>query len=94
MIPPWQKYPEIPRFSIGWRMGGGEDYFRQFRTWYKSLTDQEADEYARQNPEFEEWQGFYAAVRRGVPPSEEAKKIAAEKIRAMAERRRAEHEEQ
>jgi hypothetical protein len=30
MIPPWKKYPDIPRFSIGWRMGDGEDYYAQF----------------------------------------------------------------
>jgi hypothetical protein len=24
--PPWVRHPEIPRYSIGWRMGYGESY--------------------------------------------------------------------
>lgn len=88
MMSPWKKYPDLHRFAIGWRMGPGEDYYRRFYRWYKDLTDEEADRYARENPEFEEWEGFYAMVRLGVSPSEKVKKIAVEKSRAAAERRR------
>lgn len=30
MPPPWLAYPEIERYSIGWRMGYGEDYIGRF----------------------------------------------------------------
>lgn len=26
LAPPWVEFPDIPRYSIGWRMGPGEDY--------------------------------------------------------------------
>jgi hypothetical protein len=26
LVPPWVRHPEIPRYSIGWRMGYGESY--------------------------------------------------------------------
>lgn len=92
MIPPWQKYPDIPRFSIGWRMGRGESYYGLFFRWYKELDDTDAEAYARDNPEFEEWEGFYAMIRQGLLPSEKVMKIAAEKIRIASERIRAEAE--
>jgi hypothetical protein len=80
MIPPWKKYPDIPRFSIGWRMGDGEDYYAQFFRWYKDLSDQQAEIYSRENPEFEEWEGFYAMIRHGERPSQQVLKIASRKI--------------
>ncbi len=30
MAPPWLIYPNISRYSIGWRMGYGEDYICTF----------------------------------------------------------------
>ena len=36
MVPPWVKYPNIPRGSTGWRMGVGEQYLDEFRTWFSS----------------------------------------------------------
>lgn len=35
LVPPWHKFPEIPRYSIGWRMGYGEDYLWTWRTWWE-----------------------------------------------------------
>jgi hypothetical protein len=26
VAPPWQRFPTYPRFTIGWRMGEGEDW--------------------------------------------------------------------
>ena len=26
MVPPWVKYPNLPKWSMGWRMGQGEHY--------------------------------------------------------------------
>ena len=34
MHPPWEKFPNIPRNSIGWRMGVGEQYLEEFSIWW------------------------------------------------------------
>ena len=88
MIPPWQKHPEIPRFSIGWRMGYGESHYDKFYRWYRELSEQEAEDFARRNPEFEEWEGFYAMIRHGVLPSEKVMQIAKRKLDALTENRK------
>jgi hypothetical protein len=36
-LPPWMKYPHIPRYSIGWRMGYGEDYMMLWHRWSRKL---------------------------------------------------------
>lgn len=60
MIPPWQKYPEIPLGSLGWRMGRGEDYWIEFEKWFSHLDLDEKRRYAIENPEPESWRGrFY-----------------------------------
>ena len=43
--PPWIAYPEIERYSIGWRMGYGESYIYKWSEWYTSLNDEEQEEY-------------------------------------------------
>lgn len=37
VLPPWKKYPHIERYSIGWRMGYGEDYLGVWWAWTKPL---------------------------------------------------------
>ena len=39
LVPPWIKHPEIPRHSIGWRMGAGEWYLDLWRAWWGRLDD-------------------------------------------------------
>jgi protein-tyrosine-phosphatase/N-acetylglutamate synthase-like GNAT family acetyltransferase len=39
LVPPWCKYPEIPRGSIGWRMGAGEWYLWMWGRWFETLDD-------------------------------------------------------
>jgi len=60
MFPPWQKYPEIPLGSIGWRMGRGEDYWVEFNDWFMRKTLDAKRRYAAENPEPDGWAGFYA----------------------------------
>ncbi|AWM38863.1 hypothetical protein [Gemmata obscuriglobus] len=62
MIPPWVKYPSIPRASIGWRMGEGEEYWDNFRVWWG--TQQVAVQTVMQAtyPEPTGWSGFYERV--------------------------------
>ena len=59
MLPPWLEIPEYERFSLGWRMGGGEDYLCAFFDFYKSLSEEEREAYAQRYPEPEEWANYY-----------------------------------
>jgi hypothetical protein len=57
--PPWSKYPELQRGSIGWRMGHGEDYMDEWNSWFETLTDKMRKEYFDENkPIPEEWIDF------------------------------------
>ncbi len=47
MPPPWVKYPEMERASIGWRMGGGEDYLIRWDEWARDKGPQYLLEYFR-----------------------------------------------
>jgi hypothetical protein len=59
MLPPWLEIPEYERLSLGWRMGGGEDYYRAFVDFYKSLSEAEREAYAQRYPEPEKWANYY-----------------------------------
>lgn len=50
LVPPWAKYPEIPRGSIGWRMGMGEWYLDMFRRWWRDLDRSARDAYRARWP--------------------------------------------
>ncbi len=63
MLTPWEKYPEIPNGSIGWRMGRGEDYALEFFKWFKKLDTQKQNEFTAHNPEPEDWEGYYDAIK-------------------------------
>lgn len=59
MAPPWIAYPEIPRYSIGWRMGCGEGYIGEWSKWYHSLDEKEQKEYQILFPEPVTWSGYW-----------------------------------
>ena len=42
MPPPWLAHREIERYSIGWRMGYGEDYIDRFGDWLDTLSDRKS----------------------------------------------------
>ena len=58
MRPPWQVFPYHP-FSMGWRMGAGEDYFMAFREWWpdasQTLSIDERIAYIRRWPGRPAW---------------------------------------
>ena len=58
LVPPWIKYPNLRRGSMGWRMGMCESFLDKFRPWWKDLSTDEQDAYRLAYPEPEEWQGF------------------------------------
>lgn len=60
--PPWKAFPEYERYSMGWRMGPGEDYWHAFHDWILSLDRPEVDEFVSAFPEPESWAGFYDTI--------------------------------
>lgn len=59
MPPPWLAYPEIERFSIGWRMGYGEYYIMKWGDWMETLDESEEKEYQELFPEPITWKGYW-----------------------------------
>jgi ribA/ribD-fused uncharacterized protein len=59
MPPPWMRHPDIPRGSLGWRMGYGEGYQYAWSDWYGALSKAERAEYQRLFPEPVTWPGYY-----------------------------------
>jgi len=63
MITPWDKYPEIPKGSIGWRMGRGEDYAIEFYKWFRTLDTKKQNDFIANNQEPEDWAGYYDRLK-------------------------------
>ena len=59
MPPPWLAHREIERYSIGWRMGYGEDYIYRFGHWLDTLSQEERAEYRALFPEPVTWKGWW-----------------------------------
>lgn len=57
--PPWIAYPKIERYSIGWRMGYGEDYICRWGSWFDALTEEEQKTYQELFPEPLTWKGYW-----------------------------------
>ena len=62
MVPPWVKYPNIPRRSAGWRMGVGEHYLEEFGSWWNRQPRAKRLELRAAYVEPEEWAGFYKSL--------------------------------
>ncbi|HTQ14960.1 MAG TPA: 7-cyano-7-deazaguanine synthase QueC [Rhizomicrobium sp.] len=61
--PPWKQFPTYEAGSLGWRMGGGEDYWFRFWDWFlRGLTDEGRVAYMHANPEPSGWKGRYATM--------------------------------
>lgn len=59
MPPPWLAYPEYERYSLGWRMGSGEDYLDRFAAWFEALGEKEREIYRARFPEPFTWAGWW-----------------------------------
>ncbi|MDI3288910.1 hypothetical protein [Polyangium sp. 15x6] len=46
--PPWLRYPEVPRYSIHWRMGSGESYLMAWWQWAEGRSAEEKTAYFRE----------------------------------------------
>jgi len=62
MQPPWMSLPDLPRQSVGWRMGSGEEIYNRFYRWFSSLRGDEQSEFQAANPEPPDWHGFYRMI--------------------------------
>ena len=45
LLPPWMRYPQIPRYSIGWRMGTGEIYMWAWDAWTEEIKQDKLVQY-------------------------------------------------
>lgn len=65
-LPPWIRHPEIPRYSIGWRMGYGEDYMTIWWHWAEGRSAEEKTAYFREfapiQTEWVDWVGMQIAM--------------------------------
>ena len=62
-LPPWLRYPKLSRHSMGWRMGGGEDYMAVWNTWHRFQNKANLTEYFRNfAPIPIEWADMVAAL--------------------------------
>lgn len=59
MPPPWIAFPEIERYSIGWRMGYGESYMDKWGAWFDSLIEDDVKAYQELFPEPVTWKGYW-----------------------------------
>lgn len=59
ILPPWIAYPEIERYSIGWRMGYGETHLMRLGEYFDKLTDSEKIIYEMTFPATGEWKDWY-----------------------------------
>ncbi len=59
MPPLWIAYPYMERYSIGWRMGSGEEYRYNIYDWFKTLSPSEQNEYVELFPEPKSWCEFW-----------------------------------
>lgn len=68
-LPPlWVKHPDLPWRSSGWRMGWGEVYWEDWRSFFLALGEEDRRRYREVWPEPEPWQGLYAFIETGEPP--------------------------
>ena len=58
MVVPWNQFPHLDRFSLGWRMGAGETYLTYFEDWFIALGDDERHKYKQINKEPADWSGY------------------------------------
>lgn len=66
MVPPWIKFPNLRRLSMGWRMGIGEAYKDDFRDWYISQIREVELKVRTKYPEPCEWKGYYLDLKKNV----------------------------
>lgn len=59
ILPPWLAFPEIEKYSIGWRMGYGESHIIELSKYFEKLSEKEKIIYELTFPAIGEWKGWY-----------------------------------
>ncbi len=59
LVPLWVCHPEIPRYSIGWRMGPGEWYAWMWARWWEGMDEASRAPYRAHWPAPEGWIGWF-----------------------------------
>jgi hypothetical protein len=56
---PWNKFPNIDKYDLFWRMGKGEDYLKFFCEYYNGLNEREKTIIKLTNPAPYDWNEIY-----------------------------------
>jgi ribA/ribD-fused uncharacterized protein len=56
---PWNKFPNIDKYDLFWRMGKGEDYLKFFYEYYNGLNEREKTIIKLTNPAPYDWNEIY-----------------------------------
>ena len=59
LVPPWERYPDLPRRSLGWRMGDGEWYLWMWGRWWKRLDAEARAAYRARWPAPDPWRDWF-----------------------------------
>ncbi|RZJ89022.1 MAG: hypothetical protein EOO60_10495 [Hymenobacter sp.] len=79
-LPLWLALPEIPRYSLGWRMGTGEEYAMAFGDWWEKLSAEAQQAYQQRYPEPVGWRGWYCEEDWDEDEAEGEEKVAGYKL--------------
>ena len=67
-LPPWLAFPDLPRFSIGWRKGRPESHLMEWTDWYSRLPKEKRRVYRkRYRAPWPLWTGSYLTLSRNNP---------------------------
>ena len=59
--PPWLVFPDYEKYSMGFRMGSGEDYAHQLSDWYNSASAEEIISFKHKYPEPDRYSEYYVS---------------------------------
>ena len=62
VLPPWKAFPDYARSSMGWRMGGSEDYWIKFAKWYHTLNHSSRSVYRKAYQAPIGWEDYYEMI--------------------------------
>ena len=67
VLPPWIAFSDLPRFSVGWRMGRPESHLTEWTNWYLDLTEDQRRKYRRRyRAPWPLWTGSYLTLSRST----------------------------
>ena len=58
-LPPRLVLPDLPRGSMGWRMGDGEEALMRFSRYFEDLSPEAAQAFMDRHPAPDGWESFF-----------------------------------